>query len=366
MIQLKRLFIFIFFITGISISYSQKKFLKVLRDSTDDAIDLSHYLTKKNGVLPILIPVTEPAVGFGGVAGGLFFVPKKGDHKQSDMVSVAAGMTSNKTWIAGGGYLGFWKGDKIRYRGVIGYGDIKLNYYLFGKVPVNLNLKTFLFLQQGIFRLGDSNFFLGGKYLLTNVKIPVFDNIDLIHLKDLELINSGVSLITEYDNLNNFLSPTKGLKVHLSYDQNHEIFGSDRNWGRLNFYAHYYHPVNQKWTPKMRIETILATGDIPFYAKPYVNLRGVPFLRYQGEIITVAETEQLYNLTPRWGLVGFTGIGAAFHSFGKLDSSDFVWNAGGGVRYTIARALGLKIGADVARGPEEWAFYVVIGSGWLR
>ena len=343
-----------------------QKFLQKLRDTTDNAIDLSTYLTKKNGVLPIVVPVTEPAVGYGAVVGGLFFVPKKGPHKQPDMVSVATGLTSNKTWIAGGGYLGFWKGDKIRYRAVAGYGDIKLDYYVFGKIPINLNLKTILFLQQGIFRLGESDFFLGGKYLFTKVKIPVFDDIDLLPDRDLHLINSGLSLIAEYDTEDNFLSPTKGLKVHLSYDQNHKILGSDKNWGRFNFHSHLHYPINHKWTPALRIEAIVATGDIPFYAKPYVNLRGVPFLRYQGKIVTVAETEQLYNLTPRWGMVGFGGVGAAFHSFEKLHSNDFVWNAGGGVRYTIARALGLKIGADVARGPEDWAFYVVIGSGWLR
>jgi len=32
----------------------------------------------------------------------------------------------------------------------------------------------------------------------------------------------------------------------------------------------------------------------------------------------------------------------------------------------LARVFGLKMGMDIARGPEDWAVYVVIGSGWLR
>lgn len=357
--------IIVVFIFGLTNCFSQK-FLDQWKDSTDNAIDLSTFLTKKNGVLPVFVPVTEPAVGYGGVVGGLFFVPKKDTHKLPDIVSVATGLTSNKTWIAGGGYLGFWKGDKIRYRGVAGYGDIKLRYYILGKIPSNLDLKTFLFLQQSIFRIGNSNFFIGGRYLLTKVKIPVFDQVDLIDIDDLNLINSGVSLITEYDNQNNFLSPTKGLKVHLSYDQNHKILGSDKNWGKFNFNSSFYYPVNKIWIPALRAETILSTGDIPFYAKPFVNLRGIPILRYQGKLVSVLETEQLFNVTPRIGLLGFTGVGAAFHSLKKLSNKEIVWNAGGGVRYLVAKSLGLRIGADVARGPEEWAFYVVIGSGWLR
>ena len=35
---------------------------------------------------------------------------------------------------------------------------------------------------------------------------------------------------------------------------------------------------------------------------------------------------------------------------------------GGGFRYLIARRLGLKTGIDIPRGPEEWAFYLQVGS----
>ena len=42
------------------------------------------------------------------------------------------------------------------------------------------------------------------------------------------------------------------------------------------------------------------------------------------------------------------------------------WDAGAGFRYKIARLLGLQMGVDVARGPEDWAFYIVFGSAWLK
>ena len=41
-----------------------------------------------------------------------------------------------------------------------------------------------------------------------------------------------------------------------------------------------------------------------------------------------------------------------------------VWNAGGGFRYLTAREFGLQMGIDVARGPEQWAIYVVFGNSW--
>ena len=102
-------------------------------------------------------------------------------------------------------------------------------------------------------------------------------------------------IITEYDNLNNFLSPTKGARVHLSYNQFLETLGSTKTWGKLNFFTHLYFPVHKTWIPALRVESSLATGNPPFYAKPFVYLRGVPALRYQGDLIMLAETEQLIN-----------------------------------------------------------------------
>lgn len=348
-------------------SFAQKE-QKKFRDTLDNAIDFSDFLINHKGVLPFAIPITEPAVGYGAIVGGMHFIQKKDKVQRPDIVTAVGGMTSNKTWLVGGAYIGYWKDDHIRYRGIAGYTEVNLTYYGFGgSTPLDFSMDSFLFIQQLSFRINESDFFIGGKYQLAKITIPIFDG-DILPIDpiDLDLWNSGVSLITEYDNLNNFLSPTKGFRIHLSYDQNMKALGSDKNWGKLNFYTHMYLPVSDKWIPAFRIDTQLATGDIPFYAKPFVSLRGVPALRYQGELTMVAETEQLYNITSRWGLVGFTGIGTAFDSLENMNSDEIVWNVGAGARYTIARLYGLKTGFDVARGPEEWAFYVTIGTSWLR
>lgn len=358
------LIVIIFLFSNVCFVYAQNK-ASILRDSIDNAFDLSTFLTKHKGVLPVVIPITEPAVGYGAVVAGLYFVQKKTKH-QPDIIGAAAGITSNGTWIGGATYIGFWNEDKIRYRGGIGYGEIVLNFYIAENKSFKVNLNSFLFLQQVNFRLGKSNFFLGTKYQITKVTTPIFKESDLIDPIDLKSINSGVSVIVEYDNLNNFLSPTKGIRVHLSYDQNLKAFGGTRDWGKINFFTHMYFPVNKKWTPALRLESSLTTGEPPFYAKPFVYLRGVPALRYQGSFIILAETEQLFDITSRWGILGFAGIGKAYDSIEFMNSDELVWNAGGGFRYLLARTLGLKVGIDIARGPEEWAFYVTIGSAWIK
>jgi hypothetical protein len=37
-----------------------------------------------------------------------------------------------------------------------------------------------------------------------------------------------------------------------------------------------------------------------------------------------------------------------------------------GFRYLLARKFKLRVGVDIARGPEDFAYYIVFGSNWLK
>ena len=154
--------------------------------------------------------------------------------------------------------------------------------------------------------------------------------------------------------------------MQLGYQANLEILGSDRNYQRLNFFTLAYFPINERWIAGLRFESLLASKNTPFYLLPYISLRGVPILRYQGQFTFLAETEQYLNVYNRWGVVAFAGYGRTVSGLESLNQGSNAWNAGGGFRYLIARLLGLQMGIDVARGPENWAFYIVFGSAWLK
>ena len=359
------------------LAQQKQKKKKPLRDTLDNAVDISYYLNNLHGFLPVIAPITEPAAGYGATLAGVFFIPKKTKDKKfkmPDVVGAAGGITSNKTWFAGVGYVGFWKDDHIRYRGGLGYADIRLKYYgssgsLLEDKSAKFRLKSYFLLQQALFRLGNSRFLLGGKYVFMKTTATFFEETDIpgIDPQDIDFTNSGIGLIAEYDNFNNIFSPTKGLRVNLTYNQYLEFLGSDRDFGRLSFFLYYYLPVfSNRWTAGFRLDTQMATGDPPFYMKPFIALRGVPAMRYQGNYTALVETEQEVMVTKRWSLVAFGGYGGAFKSFEEIADASSAWNAGAGFRYLIARLFGLKMGLDVAHGPEQWAVYVVIGSAWAR
>jgi Omp85 superfamily domain len=357
-------------------AWSQEK-QSIFRDSIDNAIDLSHYLYNLHGLLPVISPITEPALGFGAAGMLVYFIADKDAPKDRfsmpDIVMGFGGYTSNDTWFAGGAYMGFWKKDQLRYRGVAGYGDIHIDYYLppgsilEGKaIPINMN-STF-FLQQAIYRINNSNFFLGGNFQYSKTTLVKFNDSPLSDLFPDAAVQtqSGVSIIGEFDNRDNILSPTDGITFQLSYKQNAKWLGSDRDFGKMSFYTHAYTPVSKTWVPAFRFESQIATKETPFYALPFVSLRGVPAMRYNGELTLLFETEHAINITPRWGVVGFAGIGTAFNTLEDMNAGETAWNVGTGFRYLIARQLGLKMGLDVAKGPEDVAFYIVFGSSWAR
>ena len=210
---------------------------------------------------------------------------------------------------------------------------------------------------------------LGGKYIFASSKVTLFDNNDIpwLNPKHFTVKNSGLGVIAEYENYDNYLSPNKGFRVNLNYIQFLEALGGDLSFGKTTLFLHQYTSViSKKWVSGFRLEFQIATGETPFYMNPFITLRGVPAMRYQGELTSLIETEQLLLLGNRWGIVAFAGYGIAFNNLDNLNQSTTAWNYGTGFRYLIARQLGLRMGVDIAKSPDDWGIYIVFGSAWIK
>ena len=123
-----------------------------------------------------------------------------------------------------------------------------------------------------------------------------------------------------------------------------------------------------------------ASGDDrePYMAKPSINLRGIPAMRYQGEKMLLAEAQLRWEFIDRWNLVFFGGAGKVYGDEIRLEPGTGIIKenlsfqdapthpAGGvGFRYELARKFGLWSGLDFATSEEnDFAFYITIGSAW--
>lgn len=349
------------------------------RDPEDGRLDASRFLLDLNGFLPVPLIVTEPAIGYGGGAALLFFnrnspVPgedaRAGRFTPPDITAAGGIRTENGTRAGFAGHLGFSKDGNWRYVGGVARASLNLGYFLDTPLPgggaeIDYNLEADFVVAEARRRIAGSDWHAGLRYLRADTRSR-FDRgtPGEVPARDLDVTLAGLSLVVEYDDRDSIFTPGSGTRLQLQATDFDPRYGGDPSFRLFKAAANTYAKPHRDVVVGGRLDFRGSSGDTPFYAVPFIELRGIPYLRYQGERVAVAEVEARWNLDGRWSLVGFGGAGRASGPGADPGSAGTRWAGGAGVRYLIARAMGLHAGIDVARGPEENAFYLIIGSAW--
>ena len=348
------------------------------RSSEDGWLDVSGFLDRPYGFFPLLVPITEPAVGY-GAAGGLAFIKKNPGADQAgfgrpDVTMVGGLATQNDTWSVLAGDLRHWHGDRFETFVGLLKGSINLDFYGIGdndqlrNDPLSYNLAPLGGLVRGKYRLGNSRVWAGLTYVLADMGVE-FQETDatpgLSELEDASRIG-GITPAVTFDSRDNWFTPNRGTFFEGTVGLYDESFGGDASFQRIGLTLIHYWPVKQAFTLGLRGRSQFSFGDTPFYMRPFIALRGVAMLRYQGEEVADVETEVRWQFYKRFSLVGFAGAGASWNDFESLDDTQTVFTGGTGFRYEIARRYGLHTGLDVAFGPDNPVIYLVFGSAWLR
>ena len=349
-------------------------------DQNDGHLDLSNWLLEKEGFLPVPILITEPAIGYGAGMALVYFHDKVGSKKGSppSVSALAGAATENGTWFVGGGHLGIWDDDNIRYTGGIGTGLIKMEYYGLSGINglkrsrgINFEAEAVFLSQEVQFRLWESNFFTGVSYTFVDTK-------NTFKLSATELTEShttklpgakfdsrsaALSLMLNYDSRDNLFTPSKGIAAEIKVMDFNKTWGSDDNFNKYSASVLSYTPLNDVLVLGLRADAETIEGDAPFYSYPFIDMRGIKAMQYQGDKTLLGEVELRWAFTPRWSVVGFGGAGKAYNDDIK-ENSDVIYSKGLGIRYLTASKLGLQMGVDVAKGPDDTAVYIQFGSSW--
>ena len=356
-------------------------FLDAFRDPEDGAIDASEWLLDRRGFLPVPIVITEPAVGYGGGVALLFFEEsmrtaagraKDGHVTPPNIYAGIAAGTENGTRFGGAGGMMTFRDDQWRYRGFVGRADVNLDFYGIGgdlgtgDDKVGYNLDGWVSSQQVLRRLGRSHQFLAARWVYLDFDARFDTDQQSPTLTELAgtVRSSGLGLSWEFDTRDNIFTPSKGFIAALEslfYDPD---WGSDETFQTYRARVFAWWPLGRQFVLGTRLDGRAARGDAPFYQLPYIELRGIPALRYQDENTTVAEAELRWHATARWALVGFVGAGRAWGEDDGFSDADTRTAGGAGFRYLIARRLGLYVGMDYARGPDDDAIYLQVGGAW--
>jgi len=367
----------------------------IMTDTLDHKLDFSRYLIDMHGFIPWPSIISEPAVGNFGIALALVFISPKESEKAKqnftfpDITGVAGMWTLNNSWGVAAIRQGSFPKIGMRYKLVLGYAPLNVEFYRTFNNPQTQKetTKSFLFNLKSLFttveaseNIWKNKIFVGLNYTFatTQVKVDlkigdtlrrIIEYFQLDTLFEKKEIRSNIGyagLFAEWDNRNSIFTPDKGVRFRATGSLARNWLGSGKDYQQLDIYTNIFFQPVKPWVCGFMAEWNMMSDKAPFYVLPYLTMRGLPAAQYQGQQALQFETEQRFDIVPRWSVVGFVGTGRTFSTSSYLEDKSWYWAGGVGFRYLIARLFKLRMGVDIARGPDQFAYYIVFGHYWDR
>lgn len=355
------------------------------RDPEDNQFDLSKHLLEHRGMLPVPIVITEPALGYGGGLAAVYFDQPLGEALSKSKketgrpiapnISVLGGFkTENGSWGAIAGHYRTWDADRFRYLGGLAKAELQLDYFGQHGKPRAYQLEGKGLAQQLLVRAGDSDLYLGGRYILGRTRATFAQGWpeELGPAPEANIDLGRLSLIADHDTRDNLFSPGSGHFIEAELVVARPNLGDSSNYEQFNLRGYHWQPLGssagqgagRQWVLGLRGEVQGSRGGAPFFALPFIKLRGIPAMRYQDQRTMALETELWWKTTPRWSLLAFGGGGRAWGQRIGFDQASTITAYGAGFRYLVASRLGLHAGLDIAHGPQGQVYYIQVGSAW--
>ncbi|WP_093168412.1 BamA/TamA family outer membrane protein [Variovorax sp. YR216] len=357
---------------------SSPKTTRRFRDPEDGQFDLTDFLEHPFGFLPVPIIVTEPAVGYGAGLAGMFLRPRREEGAEGwarpNISGLGAFATENGTQGAFAGDASRWMDGRLRTLVGAATGKVNLDFYGVGSGLSSVDQKVSYSLEfsgavaQLNWQLAPkSPWALGMRYVFAEVDSTLRNEPLLPNAPGrIQVRVSAPTAILEFDTRDNIFTPTRGVYAETSYLAAREALGSSDDFERFQQVAMGWLPLSRDTILGARGNYAWSSKGTPFFLRPFIQLRGVPAMRYQGEQMASVEFEARLRLEGRWSGVAFGGYGATRTERENTTSTKDVTSGGFGIRYNISRKFGLDVGVDVARSPGTTAVYLVVGNSWFR
>jgi hypothetical protein len=247
-----------------------------LISAEDGWLDVSGFLDQKYGFMPLVIPITEPAVGY-GAAGGLAFIDKPLGKVQAGFgrpnVTFVGGMgTENGTWGVMAGDMHHWLDDRLQTLVGVVKASVNLDFYGIGKDnvlkdhPRSYNLEPLAGLVRAKYRIGGSKVWAGLAYALATTDVT-FDTPGAIPgLPDIQKVSraGGLAPSLTYDSRDNIFTPAKGTFIEMTAGFFAPAFGGDGEFQRHSLTAMYFLPLHEDVMMGVRGDATVSSGDVPF------------------------------------------------------------------------------------------------------
>ncbi|MBT8108699.1 MAG: outer membrane protein assembly factor [Gammaproteobacteria bacterium] len=319
------------------------------------------------------IPMANPTLDAGLVAGAAYFYPQTAEQKKQQPASVtgsAAMYTSNDSWALAGFHQAYWDNDKWRLTGVIGAADLRLSLIS----PEDSESRDSAdwrvdgaFLNARLARRLSGDWYGGGlvRYVDSKQSIEFQSgqepaNFDL----DFDITAVGVGFVVEYDTRDMPTGPYSGRQFKAEGLFNAQAIGSDKDYRTLTLDFKSYHELNDSLVLAWELRGCQKGGSIPLWDACRIPLRGFSAFDYLGQSSASGQAEVRWRAYKRLGLVAFSGLGWAGKSFSTAGDDESTPSYGAGIRYEVLPAKRLNMRLDFAWSEDSEGIYLSVGEAF--
>jgi hypothetical protein len=174
-------------------------------------------------------------------------------------------------------------------------------------------------------------------------------------------LSSGIGGVLFADTRNSPFFPTKGGFYKLTFLTAVDWLGSDFSFRRYILDLRQYVSLTPSIVVAMQFYGTAISGDPPFYIMPALGgdnmMRGYFEGRYRDKFYLATQGEVRLQLTRRWGLAGWLGIGDVAGDFDSFRLKNAKPTFGFGVRFALDPEQMVNVRADFGYGRDTKGVY---------
>ena len=324
------------------------------------------------------LPMSNPTIGT-GLAGALMALyPREGEAPASNTI-VGGFYTSSDSWGIGISQKNYLREDRLRLNAAAAYADLKLDFWGIGNdagdddVFVGINQTGYILKADLLWEIFD-DLYLGPQFFLlygetsADTTLPGSGGPDDIVNATGDLTNIGLGFAMDYDTRDNPLNATTGWFFEGDALLYRKAWGSDRDYERYVLKVNNYLTVAENQVVAWQVSGCAVNGPAPFYQLCMFGasriIRGYPVGRYQDKRMLAGQAEWRWMFRPRWGIVGFGGLGQVARNFSDFTSSKWLTSGGVGLRWMASVENRVNLSVDYALGENDNYIYIYVGEAF--
>jgi hypothetical protein len=281
--------------------------------------------------------------------------------------------TENGTQGAFGADASRWFGGRLKTLAGGGIGGINLDFYgpeagsASSDEPIRYSLDFGVALLQANWLIAPGSPWSGGlRYVYAQVDPQLRDDAFANVAGQTDVTISAPAAILEFDSRDNAFTPTRGVFAESLLLVSRQDLGASEDFERFQQVLMSWFSVASAVTLGLRGDYQRASDGTPFFYRPYIKLRGVPAMRFQGDEMASAEAEIRWQFRDRWSVIAAAGYGTTSSGGDTLSHTKEIGSGALGFRYELARKFGLHAGMDLGFSSETTAIYFQLGNAWFR